>query len=214
MNVFVAGANGQIGRHLVKLFHESEDYSVKAMVRHQEQTGYFTEQGVNAVVGDLEDSVSSLAGLANGCDAVVFAAGSGGKTGPDKTLLIDLDGAVKMAEAAEQIEAKRFILVSAIQANHRENWNEKIRPYFVAKHYADKMVEQSKLNYTIIRPGGLTNEPGTGKIRVAENLSRDSISREDVARTIFYSMQEKNTFFRSFDLVQGKVEIEEALQAF
>ena len=87
-------------------------------------------------------------------------------------------------EAAEKVGIKRFIIVSALQAHHRENWNESIKPYYVAKHYADRVLVSSNLDYTIIRPGGLLNDPGTGKVSIAENLQRGAISREDVAELI------------------------------
>nr|MDH3082707.1 NAD(P)H-binding protein [Bacillus subtilis] len=90
------------------------------------------------------------------------------KTGYDKTPLVDLDGAAKAIEAADIAGIKRFIMVSALQAHNRENWNEALKPYYVAKHYADKILEASGLTYTIIRPGGLRNEPGTGTVSANE----------------------------------------------
>jgi uncharacterized protein YbjT (DUF2867 family) len=154
MKVFVVGANGQIGQHLIRLLRESDEHTVRAMVRKKEQAEFFENLGA------------------------------------DKTLLVDLDGTVKTMEAAEKIGTKRFIMVSAIQAHRRENWNDKIKHYYVAKHYADKILEQSDLTYTIIRPGWLLNEPGTGKVSVAENLNGGSIPREDVAKTFLASLNE------------------------
>jgi uncharacterized protein YbjT (DUF2867 family) len=212
MKVFVVGANGQIGKQLVQLLHKSNKHSVRAMVRKEEQKQEFEKEGMEAVLADLEGTVEQLQEAMHGCDAVVFSAGSGSKTGPDKTLLVDLDGAVKTMEAAEAANVTRFIMVSAIQAHNRENWSEAIKPYFVAKHYADRLLRASTLNYTIIRPGGLLNEPGTGKVQVAENLERSTIPREDVAKTIFYSLDEEKTFKRSFDLVSGDIPIEVALK--
>lgn len=212
MKVLVVGANGQIGRHLVTLLNESKEHTVKAMVRKEEQQDSLQKLGIETVLASLEGSVDEIAEAAKGCDAIVFTAGSGGKTGPDKTLLIDLDGAVKTVEAAEKLGIKRFIMVSALQAHKRENWNEKIRPYYVAKHYADRAVMQSDLTYTIIRPGGLLNEPGTGLISAAENVERSSIPREDVAKIIFESLNEKNTYRKSFDVVSGDTPIVEALK--
>lgn len=211
MKVLVVGANGQIGRHLVRLLKESSLHSVRAMVRSEEQQKDFEKQGIETVIANLEESVESIANAAKGCDAVVFTAGSGGHTGADKTLLIDLDGAVKTIEAAEKVGLKRFIMVSAFQAHKRENWNEAIKPYYVAKHYADKVLVQSGLTYTIIRPGGLTNEPATGKVTAAENLDRGSIPREDVAHTILAALDLEETFNRSFDLIEGPTPISEAL---
>ncbi|HWO97822.1 MAG TPA: SDR family oxidoreductase [Bacillus sp. (in: firmicutes)] len=212
MKVFVVGANGQIGQHLIHLLRESSNHTVKAMVRREEQAASFEKLGVETAVANLEGSVDEIAEAAKGCEAIVFTAGSGGHTGADKTLLIDLDGAVKTIEAAEKLGIKRFIMVSALQAHRRENWNEKIKPYYAAKHYADRMLEQSTLTYTIIRPGGLLNEPGTGKVSAAENLDRGFIPREDVASTIMMVLNEKHTFNCSFDLVSGEDPISDALK--
>ncbi|WP_141994568.1 SDR family oxidoreductase [Bacillus sp. B4EP4a] len=212
MKVFVVGANGQIGKYLVDLLKDSPEHSVRAMVRKEEQSRHLEKNGIESVVVSLTGSVEEITNAAKGCDAIVFTAGSGGSTGADQTLLIDLDGAVKTIEAAENLGIDRFIMVSAFQANNRENWNEAIKPYYVAKHYADRALLQSDLNYSIIRPGGLVNEPGTGKVAAAEELERGSIAREDVARTIFASLTEENTYKRSFDLISGDTAIAEALR--
>lgn len=160
----------------------------------------------------LEGPVEQIAEAIKGCDAVVFSAGSGGKTGLDKTLLVDLDGAMKAVEAAEKAGADRFVMVSALQAHHRESWNEQMRPYYVAKHYADRMLEHSSLNYTIVRPGGLLNEPGKGRVSLAKNQERGSIPREDVARTIVAALEEESTYKRGFDLVSGETPIKGAVK--
>ncbi|MDE3840058.1 NAD(P)-dependent oxidoreductase [Bacillus methanolicus] len=212
MKVLVVGANGQIGKRLVQLLAESDKHTARAMIRKEEQAKFFQELGVETTVVSLEDRVEKIAEAAKGCDAIVFSAGSGGHTGYDKTLLVDLDGAVKTIEAAEKAGIKRFVMVSSFQAHNRENWQESIKPYYVAKHYADRMLEQSELTYTIIRPGWLKNESGTGKIIAAENLKEGSIPREDVARTIFAALDEENTFYRSFDLMSGDIPISDALK--
>ncbi|MFC4736070.1 SDR family oxidoreductase [Bacillus daqingensis] len=212
MRVLVIGANGQIGRHLVKLLKDSDKHEVRAMVRKQEQADEFKADGIEAVLADLEGPVSDIAAAADGCDAVVFTAGSGGSTGADKTLLIDLDGAVKSVEAAEEAGAARFLMVSAIQAHNRSNWSEKIRHYFSAKHYADRMLMNSSLTYTIVRPGGLTNDSGSGKVKAAENLERADIPREDVAAVLYAALDEENTYHKGFDLVSGDDTPAEALK--
>src|SRR5690625_3037784 len=185
MKVLLIGANGQIGKHVVKLLKESSEHTVRAMVRDEKQASVLQEDGVEAVVANLEDSVNEITKVAQGCDAIIFTAGSGGHTGPDKTLLVDLDGAVKSMEAAEKAGVNRYVMVSAIQAHNRESWaNSPIKPYMVAKHFSDRVLVSSNLNYTIVRPGSLLNETGTGKVSAAENLNRESIPREDVARTL------------------------------
>lgn len=212
MNVLVIGANGQIGQKVVNLLQESDEHSVKAMVRKEEQATELASRGIEAVVASLEDSVDTIAEAIKGSDAVVFTAGSGGKTGSDKTLLVDLDGAVKSMEASEKTNVKRYVMVSALQANNRENWSEALLPYYAAKHYADKALEASSLSYTIVRPGGLLNEEGTGKVSVGEQLGRGSIPREDVAQVVVNSLTNENAYKRSFDLTSGDTSIEEALR--
>src|SRR5690606_25237060 len=202
-----------VGQMLVHVLQLRDRYTVRAMVRRETQAESSRESGVEAVVADLEGRPEEIASAANGCDAIIFTAGSGGHTGADKTLLVDLDGAVKSMEAAEKAGVDRYLMVSAHQAHNRENWNQKIKHYYVAKHYADKALQASKLNYTIVRPGGLLNDAGTGKVAIAENLKRGSIPREDVAKTVFAALDEKNTYRRAFDLIAGDTPVEEALKS-
>lgn len=212
MKVCVVGANGQIGKQVVELLKNSGEHTPLAMVRKQEQVAYFENLGVETVVASIAESVGSIAEAIAGCDAIVFTAGSGGHTGPDQTLLIDLDGAIKTIEAAEQTGVKRFVMVSALGANDRERWNEAIRPYYVAKHYADRILEQSDLIYTIVRPGGLLNDEGTGMVAIGDRLTRQTIPRADVAKVIVSALTEEATYYQSFDLVSGEIPIGNALK--
>ncbi|QQK74984.1 SDR family oxidoreductase [Salicibibacter cibarius] len=212
MKILLIGANGQIGTHLVDQLQNSDKHTVKAMVRKEEQVEELKQSGVEAVLGDLEGSVDGLVKVAKGCEAVIFTAGSGGHTGPDKTMIIDLDGAIKSMEAAEQTGAKRFVMVSAIHRNKRKYWSDKLVHYSAAKHYADRFLQASNLNHTILRPGGLLNEPGTGKIKAGNYVERDTIPREDVAQTAIAALDEESTYKRAFDLVTGKTGIREALK--
>ncbi|GLB61994.1 SDR family oxidoreductase [Cytobacillus sp. NCCP-133] len=212
MKILIVGANGQIGKQLAKLINDSSEHTVRAMIRKAEQAEYFEKMGAETVLASLEGTVDELAEAAKGCDAIVFTAGSGGHTGYDKTLLIDLDGAVKTIEAAQKAGIDRFVMVSAIQANNREKWSDAIKPYFVAKHYADRLLESSGLNYTIVRPGGLTDDPGTGKIQAADNLERGFIPRADVAKTVYAVLDKANAYKRSFDLISGEEDVEAAIK--
>jgi uncharacterized protein YbjT (DUF2867 family) len=211
MKVTVVGANGQIGKQLVHFLKEENGYTPIAMVRKEEQADSFVKEGVESVLADLEGSVDDLVKAFSGSDAVVFSAGSGGSTGLDKTLLIDLDGAAKTVEAAEKAGISRYVMVSAYQAHNRDNWNEELRPYYVAKHYADKVLMGSGLDYTIVRPGGLLNESGTGKVEIGDNIEPGSITREDVAKVLLSVLGSKNTYGTSFDVIAGDDSIADAV---
>ncbi|MBD7939110.1 SDR family oxidoreductase [Cytobacillus sp. Sa5YUA1] len=211
MKVLVIGANGQIGKQVMNKLSKSTGDTPVAMVRKAEQLNDFKNSGLEAVHASLTGTVDELATAMQGCDAVVFTAGSGGHTGYDQTLLIDLDGAGKAIEAAEQAGVSRFVMVSAIHANDREKWTA-IEPYMAAKHYADKMLMNSSLDYTIVRPGGLLNEPGIGKVQASASLERNTIPREDVAATIVEVLHNDRTIHQSFDLVTGEETIDEALK--
>lgn len=212
MNVFVIGANGQIGRHLVQKLEKHTNHTPTAMVRKTEQHENYQDLGIHAVIGDLEGQTEDLTSLMEGMDVVVFAAGSGGHTGADKTMMIDFDGAIKSMEAAKQASVNRFIIVSAIGVHNRDNWMSKAPYYSAAKHYADEWLRNSGLAYTIIRPGGLTNEDGNGKVKVATELERGDIPREDVANVIVACLEDDSTVNQAFDLTSGNHLIEDALK--
>ncbi|PQD97172.1 NAD(P)-dependent oxidoreductase [Pradoshia eiseniae] len=212
MKVLVVGANGQIGQKIVKQIQDSEEHSVVAMVRKNEQKEQLEKEGIEAVLANLEDSVDNLVKALSGADAVIFTAGSGGSTGADKTLLIDLDGAIKMMEASEQAGVDRFLIISALGADKRENWSEEIKSYYVAKYYADKALEKSNLNYTIIRPGALVNEPGTGSVWAGTEFEYGKIPREDVAKVAVTSLTAEQTYRKAFNLISGDASINEAIK--
>src|SRR5690625_949545 len=115
MKVLVVGANGQIGKQLVAFIQESDGLQARAMIRSEEQAAYFKDLGAETAVVDLEDDIEPIAKAAEGVDAVVFTAGSGPHTGKDKTIMIDLDGAIKTVEAAKKAGVKRFIMVSSFE---------------------------------------------------------------------------------------------------
>lgn len=210
MNVFVIGANGQIGKQLVERLHEEGKHDVTAMVRKDEQLDKFKQDGYQAVLGDLEGDVANLADAIDGADVVVFAAGSGGHTGADKTLLIDLDGAAKSIEAAKQQGVKQFVMVSALKAEDRAAWPDKMKPYYVAKHHADRLLEESGLTYTIVRPGALTDDAGTGKVQ-AGDVSTGEIPRADVAAFLAHVIGHDAAYNKAIDLVKGDTAIEDTL---
>src|SRR3546814_14426726 len=114
-------------------------------------------------------------------EGVVVTAGSGGKTGHDMTLAIDLDGEVKAMEAAEKAGVTRFVMVSAAHADDRSKWKASgINPYYIAKHYADRILRSSGLDFTILRPGLLLDEAGNDKITPTTHEDQKSVTRQAV----------------------------------
>lgn len=211
MKVIVIGANGKIGQQVVQLLQNEDQHTVKAMVRKESQLEPWKNSGVDAILADLEGSVDQLEEAIKGADAVVFAAGSGSKTGPDKTILVDMDGAIKATQAAKNAGADRFVMISAQHANNRDDWFDSIRHYYAAKHYADQALMESGLDYTIIRPGLLKDDPGTGKVQAGDDLKTDEVARADVAETVLAVLNNDQTVKKSFDLIKGDTEIQEAV---
>ncbi|OLO39035.1 sugar epimerase [Alkalihalophilus pseudofirmus] len=213
MKVLIVGANGQIGKHLVTLIQNSDSLKAKAMIRNQEQATFFENLGAETVVADLEQDIDTIAKAAEGVDAIVFTAGSGAHTGKDKTIMVDLDGAVKTIEAAKVAEVKRFIMISSFDTRREaiQAASSSFAPYVAAKHYADEWLKQSDLEYTIIHPGLLTNDKGTGKIKAAAEVARGEIPREDVASVIIATLENDTTIGKEFQLVTGNTPIKEAV---
>jgi uncharacterized protein YbjT (DUF2867 family) len=208
MKVLVAGANGQIGRHLIRMLAEG-GHEVRAMIRDEDQAPGLRELGGDPVVADLEGEVAHTV---EGCDAVIFSAGGGPGSGAEKKETIDRGGAVKLAEAAREHGARRYVMVSAMGAADPEAGSEAMQPYLFAKAKADQALQESGLDYTIVRPGSLTNEAGTGTVEAAPSLGRrGEIPREDVARTLVVTLEKENTFGKTFEVLSGDTPIEEAL---
>ncbi|AMV62969.1 Conserved protein YhfK [Pediococcus damnosus] len=208
MKVFVIGAHGQIGKLLVAQLLARGD-EVVAGIRDSKQSAFFEDQGAETQLYDLNEQPEELAKSLTNVDAVVFSAGSGGKTGDDQTLLIDLDGAVKSMEATEKAGIKRFVLVSAMNAEDRTRWTA-IKPYYVAKHYADLYLkDETSLDYTIVKPGALTNDAGKGGVVIDQQTGK--IAREDVAEVLISVLHNPNTIKKEFAVSTGETPINEAV---
>ena len=214
MIVLVAGANGKTARSLVRMLVE-EDHKVRGLVRKEEQLSEVEQDGAEPVLVDLEEEVEGDVGRAvEGCDAIVFAAGAGPGSGAARKETMDYGGALKLIEAAERHGVRRYLMLSAMGAADPESGSEEMRPYLSAKARADERLQSSGLDYTIIRPGSLTNEPGTGRIDAALSLGRrGEISREDVAAIFAATLEAENTFGKTFEALSGDTPIQEAIAA-
>src|SRR5690606_18444087 len=186
----------------------AQNHNAVAMVRKEEQKSKMEELGASKVVlHDLEEDFSDAF---DDVDAVIFAAGSGPKTGPDKTLTIDLWGSVKAADYAKQKGVKRFVQLGSVGSDDPDAGGEEMKPYLVAKRTADDLLEQSGLDYTIVRPGPLSDDEKTGHIEAAthfESFENRSIPRADVARTLAEVVDRKNTYGKVFEILQGEADI-------
>lgn len=215
MKVLVVGANGQIGKDLVAMIQAKGRWQARAMIRKEEQTAYFKELGAETVLVDLEDNIDVIQQAMNGVDAVVFTAGSGPHTGSDKTLMIDLDGAVKTIIATEQAKLNRFIMISSYDTTREaiQSSSSSFAPYVVAKHYADEKLRETALDYTIIHPGLLTNEEATGKVKASAKINdkKIDIPRQDVAKVILTCLENDNTIGKEFQVISGDHNIQDAI---
>ncbi|HLS09753.1 SDR family oxidoreductase [Lentibacillus sp.] len=215
MKILVVGANGQIGKHLVSFIQESDNLQAKAMIRNEEQVSFFENLGAETAVVDLEGDIDAITKAADGVDAIVFTAGSGGHTGKDKTIMVDLDGAVKTIEAAKAAGVKRFIMISSFDTRREaiQEASASFAPYVAAKHYADEWLRSSDLDYTIIHPGLLTNDEGTGQVEAAPEVERGEVPREDIASVIVASLENDTTIGKEFQVVGGTKPIKDAVDS-
>lgn len=210
MKVLVIGANGKVGRKVVSRLLISS-HSPIAMVRNKDQITHFQEMGAEVVLADLEEDISHAF---NGIDAVIFTAGSGGHTGKDKTELVDRMGAIKAIDEAIKHKVKRFIMVSAFGADFDpDEWDEGMVHYYQAKSVADRYLMDTDLNYTILKPGRLTDDIPTNDIEIAERTKNrgGSVTRGDVAETIVKILEVSSTGGKSYELLEGETSIEKAL---
>ena len=211
MNVVIVGGHGKIGLRLVKLLADRGD-SPRGIIRKTEQAHDLEEIGAEPIVLDIEN-VDDISDALAGADAVVFAAGAGPGSGPARKRTVDYGGAVKLVEGCIAKGIRRYVMVSSIGSNRPESWSDQMRPYQEAKAEADKFVMEAGLDYTIIRPGGLTDDPGTGKVQIAERVEYGTVTRADVAAVIAECLVADNTIGKAFDLLNDGTPIPEAVRS-
>jgi uncharacterized protein YbjT (DUF2867 family) len=208
MDVLVAGGHGQIARRLLRLLAR-EGHTPRGLIRNPDHVADLESDGAHPVLCDLEhDDLRPHVGAA---DAIVFAAGAGPGSGPERKQTLDLGGALKCIEAARELGVDRFLMVSSMRTELADEPGP-MQPYFAAKRDADLALEASGLAWTIVRPGALTNTPGTGRVDVAPP-DFGEVTRDDVAAVLYECLLVDTTVGVKFDLLNGEEPIAIAVRS-
>ena len=211
MRVVIAGGHGQIALLLEKVLADRGHHAV-GVVRNPDHVGDVEATGAEAVVLDLEKAdVADLTDVVKGADAVVFAAGGGPNSGAARKETVDKGAAVLLAEAAEQAGVRRYVMVSAMGTDRADPDSDDVfQVYLRAKKAADDDLRSRDLDWTVVRPGRLTDNPPTGRVQVG-TLPRGEISRADVAAVLAAALDQDATIGKTFDLLAGHQTVEAAL---
>lgn len=217
MRIVIAGGHGKIALVLSRTLADRGDHPV-ALIRNPDHSQDVIDAGAEPVVIDLEKAtVTELAEKIMGADAVVFAAGAGPGSGAARKETVDHKAAVLTADAASLAGVRRLIQISAINVDEPvpEGTDEVWRAYVAAKKAADDDLRQRDLDldWTILRPGRLTDEAGTGQVDLGEEVEREAVTREDVAAVIVALLDEPGTAGRVLNLVNGPTPVVEAVRA-
>jgi uncharacterized protein YbjT (DUF2867 family) len=215
MDVVVLGGHGQVARQLLARLAARGDRA-RGIVRNPDHADDLRGIAAEPVVGDVEHE--SITALVAGADAVVMAAGAGPGSGPDRKRTVDLGGALKLIEAARANGVARYVMVSAMGAGDAQSATGPMSAYVKAKAEADAALASSGLEFTIVRPGRLTDDPGTGRVEAAERLGhsrarRRSITRADTAAVLLAVLDTPSTIGQTFDVLEGDTPIAEAIAA-
>jgi nucleoside-diphosphate-sugar epimerase len=210
MVVAIAGAHGKVAMRLTRLLADGGN-EVIGLIRNPDHAADVSGEGGSPVVCDLEQaSVEEIAEAIAGSDAAVFAAGAGPGSGGERKLTMDRDGAIKFLQAATEARVPRFVIVSTTGAEAPPPGDAVFSLYLRAKAEADQAVQASDRQWTIVRPGGLTDDPGTGRVRIESAPFRGRITRDDVA-TVLARLLHDDRFSRGvFYLSGGEEPIEKA----
>jgi uncharacterized protein YbjT (DUF2867 family) len=212
VDVVVAGGHGKIGLRLLGLLAARGDRA-RGLIRNPDQAGDLEARGAEPVVADLEQ-LDDLAPYVEGADAIVFAAGAGPGSGTERKQTMDLGGAVKLIDAAERAGVRRYVIVSSIGAQDPSGAGEQMRPYLEAKAQADRALVASGLDFTVVRPGSLTDDAGTGTVELRTELGgRGRIPRDDVAAILLACLDMSETIGLTFEAFGGEQPIDAALRS-
>jgi nucleoside-diphosphate-sugar epimerase len=212
MVVAIAGAHGKIALRLARLLGAGGD-SVIGLIRNADHEAEVSRAGAAPVVCDLEGATAEdIAEAISGADAAVFAAGAGPGSGAERKLMMDRDGAIKLLRAAAVVGASRFLIISAVGAENPPEGHDVFSVYLRAKAEADQAVQASDREWTIVRPGHLTDDPGTGHVRIETDPFRGAVSRDDVAAVVGHLLHDPRSIHRILYINGGGESIEQALE--
>jgi uncharacterized protein YbjT (DUF2867 family) len=212
MEVAIAGGHGKIGLLLGGLLVR-QGHSVLGLIRDPGQEDDLRAIGVEPALCDLEGE-DGVAAAVRGADAVVFAAGAGPGSGAERKRTMDLGGAVKLIDAAKAGGIRRYVMVSAMgAADPPAGGGDAFAEYMRAKAEADEALEASGLDHTIVRPGGLTDDPPTGLVEVGPRLERGQVPRADVAAVLAAVLAADSSIGKAFELIAGETPVEAAVAA-
>ncbi len=213
MRVAIAGAHGKVALRLTRLLSEGGD-EVLSLIRDPDHGDDVRATGGEPVVCDLEAaSEEEVAQALDDADAVVFAAGAGAGSGPERKETMDYGGAAKLIAAAKARGISRYVMVSSMGANPGREGDDTFSAYVRAKGKADAELQASGLDYTIVRPGRLTDEPGIGRVALGERVGRGQVSRDDVAAVLAALLRERAAVGRTLELVADDTPVDEAVRA-
>ena len=212
MRIVIAGGHGKIALLLSARLAQAGRTPV-GLIRSSTQAADLADVGAASVVIDLEAAtVDELAAVLEGADAVVFAAGAGAGSTAERKLTVDRDGAILLADAAQAAGVRRMIVISAIATDEFDAASDDVfQVYLRAKSEADAHVRASNLDWTIVRPGSLTDDDPTGLIDVGETVLPGSITRADVAAVVHELLDGQLAVGRQFEVVGGSTTVREAL---
>jgi uncharacterized protein YbjT (DUF2867 family) len=213
MDIVIAGAHGKVARRLARLLVARGD-SVRGLIRNPDHAEDLRDDGSEPVLLDLEDAEpDQVAEAVAGADAVVFAAGAGPGSGPERKLTVDRDGAITLLEGARAADVPRYVMISSVGAEDPPDDDDVFSVYLRAKAEADRALTASDRDWTVVRPGFLNDDPGTGRLRVQTDPIRDQVPRDDVAAVLAAVLAEPRSARLTIYVVGGEDPIEQALEA-
>lgn len=213
MIISIVGGHGSIARQLTQLL-TSRGHTVRGLVRDEDQFDDLRSDGAAPVLCDLESvSDADLDSALHASDVVVFAAGAGAGSGPERKKSLDRDGAINSVRSAVRVDAERFVIISSMGADDPPDDDGSFSIYLRAKAAADEVARDADIDATVVRPGGLTDDVPTGSVHIAESTGRGEIPRADVAAVLAELIDTDRGRNVTFELIGGDTHVADAVSA-